>query len=299
MTRVLVTGGSLGIGLAVAQTLAARGDELILVARGEAALRAALDTLPGSGHRSCALDVSDEQAWAAVPLDALDGLVCAAAVVTPIGAIGDYDPSEFMRTLEINVLGTLLAVRHCLPALRRGSGSVVTFGGGGATSPLPRFDAYAASKAAVVRLTENLSSVIAPLKVNCVAPGFVATRLHDATLAAGRERAGAEYYDKTRVTVDAGGFPGDRSGGARRDAARRRAVHRQADLGAVGCLARSGVPRAACGRAGSRHAAADRRIDVRARSATRCDFDRAAAEPARHYLTSPTGGSSTVAPSPF
>jgi NAD(P)-dependent dehydrogenase (short-subunit alcohol dehydrogenase family) len=207
MSRVLVTGGSMGIGLAVAQALAARGDELILVARGEDALHAAAETLPGTGHRSCALDVSDEEAWAAVQLDELGGLVCAAGVMTPIGAIGDYAPSEFMRTLEINVLGTLLAVRHCLPALRRGSGSVVTFGGGGATAPLPRFDAYAASKAAVVRLTENLSSVIAPVKVNCVAPGFVATRLHDATLAAGRDGAGAEFHEKTRATVEAGGFP--------------------------------------------------------------------------------------------
>ncbi len=87
-------------------------------------------------------------------------------------------------------------MHHCLPALRAGDGSVVTFCGGGATAPLPRFDAYAASKAAVVRLTENLAPVIAPLTVNCVAPGFVATRLHEATLAAGREAAGADFYEQ-------------------------------------------------------------------------------------------------------
>jgi NAD(P)-dependent dehydrogenase (short-subunit alcohol dehydrogenase family) len=112
-----------------------------------------------------------------------------------------------MRTLEINVLGTLLAIHHCLDALRTGNGSVVTFGGGGATATLPRFDAYAASKAAVARLTENLASTLAPLRVNCIAPGFVATRLHDATLEAGAETAGRDFYEKTRATVEAGGFP--------------------------------------------------------------------------------------------
>ena len=202
----------MGIGLAVAQTLAAQGDELILVARGETALRIAVSTLPGTGHRFHAFDVSDEHAWSEVQLDELNGLVCAAAVMTPIGPIGDYEPSEFMRTLEINVLGTLLAVHHCLDALRKGNGSVVTFGGGGATAALPRFDAYATSKAAVARLTENLSSVLAPLKVNCVAPGFVATRLHEATLEAGPDGAGAEFYDRTRRAVEEGGFPAAEAG---------------------------------------------------------------------------------------
>jgi NAD(P)-dependent dehydrogenase (short-subunit alcohol dehydrogenase family) len=207
VSRVLVTGGSLGIGLAVAQLLAARGSELVLVARDARNLEHALDSLEGRGHASYAIDVSDEDAWAAVTMDDLDGLVCAAGVMKPIGPIGTYAPAEFARTLEINVVGTLLAIHHCLPALQAREGSVVTFGGGGATAPLPRFDAYAASKAAVARLTENLASTIAPLTINCVAPGFVATRLHDATLEAGAEAAGPEFYEKTRATVEAGGFP--------------------------------------------------------------------------------------------
>ena len=194
MSRVLVTGGSMGIGLAAAQALARRGHELVLVARGEAELERACASLTGGRHRWHAFDVSDARGWDAVTLQELGGLVCAAAVVEPVGAVGEYEPAAFRRTLEINVCGTLFAVDHCLAALRAGSGSVVTFSGGGATSPLPRYDAYAASKAAVVRLSENLALALAPLKVNCVAPGFVATRMHDATLAAGPERAGEAYY---------------------------------------------------------------------------------------------------------
>jgi NAD(P)-dependent dehydrogenase (short-subunit alcohol dehydrogenase family) len=207
LKRVLVTGGSMGIGLAIAQTLAASDTELVLVARGAEALERAVESLEGDGHSWHAFDVSDEDAWSVVELDELHGLVCAAAVMDPIGPVGEYAPADFKRTLEINVVGTLLAVHHCLRALRAGGGSIVTFGGGGATTPLPRFDAYAASKAAVARLSENLAMTLAPLAVNCVAPGFVATRLHEATLAAGAEAAGAEFYERTRRTVAEGGFP--------------------------------------------------------------------------------------------
>ena len=208
---VLVTGGSRGLGLESARALAQRGARLVLVARSAAALEDASASLPGGGHRWIAFDVSDEDAWRRHlgDLDELTGLVTAAAVLEPLGVIGSYPPAAFRRTLEINLLGTQLAVHSCLPALRAGGGSIVTFGGGGATSPLPRFDAYACSKAAVARLTENLASVLAPdgITVNCVAPGFVITGIHAATLAAGPAVAGVDYYERTRDEISVGGFP--------------------------------------------------------------------------------------------
>jgi NAD(P)-dependent dehydrogenase (short-subunit alcohol dehydrogenase family) len=93
------------------------------------------------------------------------------------GPIGSYAVADFRRTLEVNVVDTLLAIRACLPGLLASGGAVVTFSGGGATAPLPRFDAYTASKAAVARLSENIAVELATqgVRINCVAPGFVAT----------------------------------------------------------------------------------------------------------------------------
>jgi len=206
-----VTGGSKGIGRAVAGALAERGWRLTLIARGKEKLELACAELSGDGHECFALDVADEQSWRQLgaQLDEVDGLVCAAALLAPVGPIGSYGAGEFRRTMDVNVLGTLLGIDACLPALRARGGAVVTFGGGGATAPLPRFDAYAASKAAVVRLTENIAAELKPdgVRVNCIAPGFVATEIHHATLAAGPELAGEDYFGRTRQQLERGGVP--------------------------------------------------------------------------------------------
>jgi NAD(P)-dependent dehydrogenase (short-subunit alcohol dehydrogenase family) len=209
--RVLITGGSRGIGLAVARVLADSGWRVALLARGRRALERARGELPGRGHESFALDVSDERAWEPLAPELLDvrGLVCAAATLEPVGPVGSYPPSDFRRTLEVNLLGTMLAIHACLPGLRATRGAIVTFSGGGGTAPLPRFDAYAASKAAVVRLSENIAAELSGegVRVNCVAPGFVATGIHESTLAAGPERAGAAYHARTREELAQGGLP--------------------------------------------------------------------------------------------
>jgi NAD(P)-dependent dehydrogenase (short-subunit alcohol dehydrogenase family) len=209
--RVLITGGSKGIGRAAAGALAERGWSVALLARDQAELERARAALPGEGHECFAMDVADEEAWGrlAPHLGDLQGLVCAAAVLDPVGPIGSYRIADFRRTLDVNVVGTLLAIDACLPALRASRGAVVTFSGGGGTAPLPRFDAYAASKAAVVRLTENLAIELAEagVRVNCIAPGFVATGIHESTLEAGPELAGAGYFGRTQVELEAGGVP--------------------------------------------------------------------------------------------
>jgi 3-oxoacyl-[acyl-carrier protein] reductase len=203
--RVLVTGASRGIGLAVATELAAHGAQLVLVAR-SSTLHDVAAQLPGGPHQVEAMDVCDADSWEKrrdrlAPDGVLHGMVTAAGVVAPVGPIGSWDIADFRRTLDVNLAGTLLAVMTGLAALRSARGSVVTFSGGGATQPMPRFDAYAASKAAVVRVTENLAVELKDdgVRVNSIAPGFVLTDMHSATLEAGPDLAGADYFERTRL----------------------------------------------------------------------------------------------------
>lgn len=210
-SRVLLTGASGGIGREVARVAAEGGARMVLVARRAAALAEVRAGLAGEGHDVLALDVRDDAGWAAAtdviaPGGRIDGLVTAAGMLEPIGPIGTYSAADFRDTVDVNLHGTLLAIQACLPALRAAGGSVVTFSGGGGTGPLPRFDAYAASKAAVVRLTENLARELREdgVRLNAVAPGMVATDMHAATLAAGPERVGVDYYERTRRAVEEG-----------------------------------------------------------------------------------------------
>ena len=209
--RVLITGASRGIGLVVAERLAVLGSRLILISRNADALKRIRAELAGGPHEVIAMDVRDDDAWAdlrnGVLATPVQGVVTAAAGLGPIGAIGTWSACDFRSTLESNLLGTLLAIDACLPGLTASRGSIVTFSGGGATKPFPLFDAYAVSKAAVVRLTENLALELVEqgVRVNSVAPGFIATGMHEETIAAGPSAAGQEYYDRTKKGLSGGG----------------------------------------------------------------------------------------------
>ena len=211
--RILVTGGSRGIGLEVSRELARRGARLVIASRDVEQVQGAVASLSGDGHLGLSLDVSKDAAWAAI-LSQLDnagplhGLVAAAGVLGPIGPLDEVTADKLAAAIAVNLLGTMLALHHALPRLRPTRGRAVTFSGGGATSPLPRYDAYAASKAAVVRLTENVAAAFPDeVEINAVAPGFVATDIHQGTVAAGPERAGSAYHARTHEQLQEGGVP--------------------------------------------------------------------------------------------
>jgi NAD(P)-dependent dehydrogenase (short-subunit alcohol dehydrogenase family) len=222
---VLVTGGSTGIGCACAEAALAAGASVVIAARGESDLEQARQRLEatraaaagGATPRVLAVpcDVSDAAAVHALiervdgELGGVNGLVHAAAVIGPIGTVLDVDPDAWLDTIRINLFGTFLVARAAASSMRlRGGGRIVLLSGGGGTSAFPNFSAYGCSKAGVVRLAETLATELAAsdIEVNALAPGFVATRIHDATLQAGT-RAGAEYLQRTRDQLAQGGVP--------------------------------------------------------------------------------------------
>ncbi len=216
--NVLVTGGSRGIGYAIAAACLRSGARVTIAARTATAVQDAVERLRDEergevGGVSC--DVGDPEAvdraiaHAVSAFGHIHGLVHAAAVLGPIGPTVDVEPEEWLDTVRLNLFGTFLVVRQVARHMvGHGGGRIVCLSGGGASGPFPNFTAYASSKVAVVRFCETVAAELAPhgVAVNCLAPGFVATAMHEQTLLAG-ERAGADYLASTRARLDAGGVP--------------------------------------------------------------------------------------------
>jgi 3-oxoacyl-[acyl-carrier protein] reductase len=218
----LITGANQGLGRAIAEQYVRAGASVMLVARGEERLRQAGAELAQLAPRAdqCVLafkaDVADPDACAAAVAAALEHLpdlcilVNNAGIYGPMGLLEEVDWEEWVEAVRINLFGTVLMCRALLPHLRRQNyGKIINLSGGGATAPLPRISAYAASKAAVVRLTETLAHELrdSRIDVNAIAPGPLNTRLLDEVLAAGPDKVGRDFYEKSLRQREQGGAP--------------------------------------------------------------------------------------------
>jgi 3-oxoacyl-[acyl-carrier protein] reductase len=187
---VLVTGGSRGIGRAIAHAFAERGDR-VAVHWGSSRERAqqVLDDLPGSGHVLVQADMADAEAVgamvdrAAADLGALDVLVNNAGVFTahpPLSTSYEEWQAAWSQTLSVNLLGAANATFRAVPHLiAAGGGAVVNVSSRGAFRGEPNNPAYGASKAGLNAFAQSMALALAPqgISVTCVAPGFVQTEM--------------------------------------------------------------------------------------------------------------------------
>jgi NAD(P)-dependent dehydrogenase (short-subunit alcohol dehydrogenase family) len=218
----IITGANQGLGRTIAEHFVRAGASVLLTARGEELLKqtaaelAPLAIWPGQKILTRVADVSraeDCNATATHALAELDNpciLVNNAGVYGPFGLIEENDWDEWVKSIEINLFGTVLMCRAFLPRMRAAKyGKIINLSGGGATAPLPRISSYAASKAAVVRFTETLSEETRDvgIDVNAIAPGALNTRLMDDLIAAGPEKVGAAFFERMTKTRDSGGTP--------------------------------------------------------------------------------------------
>ena len=195
--NALVTGSSRGIGLAVAHALAAAGARVVLNSRDARAVRAAAEEV-GKGAVGIAADLGSPEGAAGLvdealgALGSLDILVNNAGMAMPAESI-ELSAADWQRTIDVD----LSAVFYCAQAagrhmLVRGSGSIVNLSSVQAFTPLARRVAYAASKAGVIGVTKALAVEWAPrVRVNAVAPGYVATQMVEELVQAGRVNADA------------------------------------------------------------------------------------------------------------
>ena len=221
--NVIVTGGSQGLGRTIVEIFVREGANVLLCARDEraaAALATAVQALaPLADQRVLAqgCDVSsieDVETLFAAADGGFDGplhvLVNNAGIYGPKGPTDEVDFEEWKRCVDINLYGTLLPCRAAMKRFKAsGYGKIVNLSGGGATNPMPNISAYAASKAAVVRLTETLALELVPYRVdvNAVAPGALNTRLLEEVLAAGPEKVGEKFYQQSQKQAESGGVP--------------------------------------------------------------------------------------------
>lgn len=221
--NVVITGGSLGIGFEIAKKAAGAGARVILAARKQADLEKALEDLKSisaEDHQLYTIDIGQYEAvqtfakWCADRFESIDGLVNCAGVYGPIGKFSEIDMTKFDEAIRINFLGTVYMCHAFMPIMKATARKkIVNYSGGGAATPFPRYTAYATSKIAIVRFTENLSLEMNTdgFDVNCVAPGFVITRLHQNTLAAGPELCQPAFYEATKKQIEAGGVPPEKA----------------------------------------------------------------------------------------
>ena len=218
--NVLITGSSQGLGKVIAEHFLREGSNVTLCARTEKDLLATRNELakkfPAQKILAQACDVSNEMevnalvAFTLRELGSLQALVLNAGIYGPMGPTETVSLEDWRRALDINLYGVLLPCRAMIPHFKNAKGGkIIILSGGGATNPLPNISAYAASKAAVVRLMETLAEELKPhhVDVNAIAPGALATRLVDEVLAAGPELVGQAFFEKNRQWKENGATP--------------------------------------------------------------------------------------------
>lgn len=215
----IITGANQGLGLEIAKTYVLAGADVMLCARNSAMLQVAqadLTKLAESDQRvlAKACDVSnnaDVEALVSETIEKLGGchiLVNNAGIYGPKGEIENVDWTEWVKAIEINVFGSILMCRAVLPQFKaQGYGKVIQLSGGGATNPMPRMSSYAVAKAAIVRFAETLAEEVrgTGIDVNAIAPGALNTRMLDEVLAAGPEKVGKVFYERSLKQKESGG----------------------------------------------------------------------------------------------
>ena len=178
----LITGGSRGIGLAIAQEMAASGARVMISSRKADVLEAAVATIDGEGawFAANAGDPDDAAACVAATVErfgTVDILVNNAATNPYMGKTIDIDRPRLDKTISVNFAGPLLWTQLAWQAaMRERGGTVLNIASIGGMSVETSIGAYNATKAALLHLTRTLAAELSPgVRVNAIAPGLVKT----------------------------------------------------------------------------------------------------------------------------
>ena len=212
----LITGAGRGIGRAIAIAYAREGAQLALAARSLDELEETAQAAESLGAATCVIGVDvtdraavDEMARRSLArFGRLDILVNNAGIVGPVGALEDNDVESWIRTIQVNLVGTYLCCRAVIPALAAaGGGKIINLSGSGSTSAPYHLSAYGSSKAAIIRLTEILSLELADknIQVNALGPGSIHTRMWEEITDRAQAAGDTELYEFGQQVTGGGG----------------------------------------------------------------------------------------------
>ncbi len=175
--RVVIVGGSSGIGLAVAEQVALQGAEVVIVSSNAARVQGAVKSIGGKAQGQ-AVDVSDEKAIESffTNLGAFDHLVFTAGDSLQVHKLADTDLKQARRAFELRYWSALAAVKYGSRQIRKGGSIVLTTGVAG-RRPHSGWVIAASVCGTIEALTRALAIELAPIRVNAVSPGVVRTNL--------------------------------------------------------------------------------------------------------------------------
>ena len=217
--NVIITGGTEGFGLAIAKNFIDLGANLLVCSRNNNRVEKAIKIFSKIKEKNQLVlgikadisknkDVENLFSIATRNFKGIDIIVNNAGIYGPIGRLEDVEWSHWLEALNINLLGSILVIKNALPILKeQNKGKVIQISGGGATSPMPNFSAYAVSKTGIVRLIETISQELKNynIDINAIAPGALNTKMLDELLESGPENVGYDFYDRSIKQKKEGG----------------------------------------------------------------------------------------------
>lgn len=211
----LITGATGVIGSTIAEFFAREGCNLILGGQKAEKLAELKNKLAGNpvNIETFVCDVSQRVEVLALAdfisqqFGTLNIVVTAAGSYGCIGSLIQCEPEEWLSAIQVNLLGTMMTIKYCLPLLSQaGNNKIITFAGGG-EGPMPNFSSYVSSKGGIWRLVETLAEELKSfaVEINSISPGAVRSGFTDNLLLAGEDNAGKEMYAKTLEQIKTGG----------------------------------------------------------------------------------------------
>lgn len=210
---IIITGGGNGIGRAAVSVFAREGARLAIADIDKGAAEAAARAVKDQGGEALALgcDISQESAIVEMVgqtlsrYDRLDGAFNNAGIGAAETALTDDTTSQWQRILDVDLLGTMLCMKHQIPALlAAGGGAIVNNASNAGKAAVPRLASYAAAKAGVINLSMTAAVEFGAqgLRVNAICPGMIMTETMKGLI-----KDGAEMAKALQIPAGRGGEP--------------------------------------------------------------------------------------------